>query len=188
MRIEMAKATLKDLHYLDESIFTFKNFSTKLSDLFHVLETDLEGYTETQKVDDIIDRIHNKDNRLLMQVETIRSTMSDKYTGAVQLLFNMVVKIFPQAHQQARVRKRRQRVSGLGTYGGNKYSWNGRGGRGYGGGLQGGDLGRGRGRGGGRGTQGGRGQGAGGGGSRGPVTVNGVDITDVNREFTREDQ
>ena len=61
-RIEMAKATIKALHYQDESIFTFKNFSTKLSDSFHVLETGLEEYNETQKVDALIKRIHNKDN------------------------------------------------------------------------------------------------------------------------------
>ena len=132
----MAKATLKALHYQDESIFTFENFSTNLSDSFHVLETGLEGYTETQKVDAFIERVHNKDNRLLMHIETIRSTMSGNYTGAVQLLCSMVVKIFPKAHQQAGGRKQRQRVSGIGTDGGNKYSRNGRGGRGYGGGCQ----------------------------------------------------
>ena len=72
-RIEMAKATLKALHYRDESIFTFKNISTKLSDLFHVLETGLEGYTNTQKVHAPIEPIRNKDNRLLMHFETIFS-------------------------------------------------------------------------------------------------------------------
>ena len=59
--------------------------------------------------------------------------MSEKYTGAVQLLCKMVVNIFPQAHQHAGGRKRRQRVSGLGADCGNKYNQNGRGGRGYGG-------------------------------------------------------
>ena len=92
----MAKATIKALHYWDESIFTFKNFSTKLSDSFHVLETGLEGYTETQKVDALIELIHNKDNRLLMHIETIRFTMSNNYNGVVQLLCNKVVKISPQ--------------------------------------------------------------------------------------------
>ena len=135
-QIEMAKATLKDIHYQDDSIFTFDNLSTMLSDSFHVLGAGLEGYTETQEVDALIELIHNKDNQLLMYIETICSTMFDNYTGAVQLLCNMVVNIFPQAHQQAGGCKRRQRVSGLGTDGGNKYSQNGRGGRGYGGGRQ----------------------------------------------------
>ena len=150
-QIEMAKATLKAIYYQYESILTFNNFSTKLSDSFHVLETGLEGYTETQKVDALIELIHNKDNGLLMHVDTIRSTISDSYTCAVQLLCNMVVKIFPQAHQQAGGCKRRQRVGGLVTDGGNKCSQNVRGGRGYGGGHQGRGQGRGRGRGCGRG-------------------------------------
>ena len=89
--------------------------------MFHVLETGLEGYTGTQKVNALIERIHNKDNRLLMHVETIRFTMSDNYTGAVQLLCNIIVKIFPQAHQQAGGRKLRQLVSGLGADGGKKF-------------------------------------------------------------------
>ena len=165
----MAKATLKAIHYQDESILTFNNFSTKLSDSFHVLETGLEGYTETQEVDALIELIHNKDNGLLMHVDTIRSTISDSYTCAVQLLCNMVVKIFSQAHKQAGGCKRRQRVSGLGADCGNKYNQNGRGGRGYGGGCQGGGRGRGRGRGGGRGPQGGREKGSGGGGGRAPL-------------------
>ena len=65
-----------------------------LSDSFHVLGAGLEGYTETQEVDALIELIHNKDNQLLMYIETICSTMSYNYTGAVQLLCNMVVKHF----------------------------------------------------------------------------------------------
>ena len=61
----------------------------------YILELAEEGYTKNQKVDMILKKNQNKDPRWIMHVETVRSTKANNYPGAVQLLQNMSVQLFP---------------------------------------------------------------------------------------------
>jgi hypothetical protein len=180
-RVELAKATMKNLHYRDEQSFTFENFTTKLTDCLRVLEEAREGYTENQKVDALIEQIHNKDPRFVIHVETVRATMADDYEAAVRHLSNMAVQIFPFAHQSNKQRGRRgafRRTSQVCQFSRGGGGRGGRGGQRFQGPRDVGSRVGGRGRGNGRGR----------GRNSDRVYAAGVDITDITREFTSQEQ
>ena len=76
-RVEMANTTIKNMHYCNESVFPFENFSTQLTETLYILELAEEGYMENQKVDMILKRKKNKDPRWIMNVETFWSTKAN---------------------------------------------------------------------------------------------------------------
>ena len=160
-RVEMAKMTIKNFHYHDESVLPFENFTTQLTEALHILELAEEGYTENQKVDMILKKNQNKDPRWIMHVETVRSTKANDYPGAVQLLHNMAVQLFPEAHLQSSRGGRRFNKRNINALGG----CDGQGKRGCNGGGRGGRDGLGR-------------------VGQGGENSNGVDVLDPTRQFT----
>ena len=164
-RVEMAKMTIKNLHYRDESVFPFENFSTQLTEALYILELAEEGYTENQKVDMILKRNQNKDPRWITHVETVQSTKENDYPGAVKLLQNMAVQLFPEAHLQRSRGDRRFNKRNINALGGRDGQ---------------GELGR---NGGGHSGRDGRGRGGQGGGN-----INGVDVSDPTRQFTDDER
>ena len=188
-RVNLAKATLKDVYYKSETAFPFEKCSSKVMTAMAVLDKDPDQkMSEKQKVEFLQKTIRPSGNKLLTHVEMLASpAYSTNFTGALQHTSGQVSRTHASGQESEKTKKRR--ISELNT--GNNNDRGGGRGRGHFGGRgrgRGRDGGRGRGRG--RGRDGGRGRGGrhGGRGGRGQQVFFGdVGVTDPTRTFTNDE-
>lgn len=184
-RIAKAEASINLLHYKAEQTFSFEKFITRLNGAFQVLEEHGEGYSERKKVTLMCDKIQNSHTDLRAAIQIVRrdSTLNQNFHDAANSLSEAVASIFPSADKISNDRFKRK-IADLGSGG------RGGGGRGRGSGrFQGsGRQGQGQGRGRGRGGRAGRPYGGRSGNNNGTSSiVNGVDISDVTRDFSTDE-
>ena len=181
-RIARAEAQIEALHYKSEQAFSFERFITKLNGAFQVLEQNKEGLTERKKVTIMCDKIQNNNTDLRAAVQFIRrtETLSANFRDAANALSEAVSTIFPTPDKPQFDRYKRK-MSSIGSDRG--------GGRGAPGRFLRGSGQGGRGRG--VGNRSGRTRGGGGRFNRttgGDSSIcNGVDISNIERNFTPEE-
>ena len=169
-RINQAEASLASLHYKSEQAFPFEKYITKLNAAFQILEDFKEGYSERKKVQMMCDKINNNnmDVRAAIQVVLRNEQLSSNFKDAANTLSEAISSISPTIDRPTYDRSKRK-ISGVDSERGSGRFGRGRGGR----------FGRNGGR-----SRGGR---YGRGGGRGSNTCNGVDISDVNKDFSPEE-
>ena len=175
-RVARAEAQIQALHYKSEQSFSFERFITKLNGAYQVLQEHKEGLTERKKVSLMCDKIQNNNPALVAAVQIVRHApdLSIDFRSAANKLSEAISSIFPSQDKPQTDRYKRK-MSSVGSDRG--------GGRTAGGGRFGGRNGRGRGRAGGQG-RGGRHNRTTGGDS---AICNGVDISNLERNFTPDE-
>ena len=161
-RLAYAYNIITTTHYRSERQYSFENYITKLSEAFEILKDNDVAKSEREKVDCLLNGMQSENQIIVTAKTTVRMNMAMRtsFQIAVDHLSELIGATFHNASNRGQ--RPARNVSRMGT---------GRGGRG------------GRGRFGGRGGRGGRGdQGRGGGKSH-----NGVDITDLTRNFTSDE-
>ena len=158
-----AEAALTNLHYKNETAFSFEHYITRMTELFRDLEDAGEPRTERMKVQMMLQGIKSTNAEVIAAKTLVRSQHSDSYADASATMSSQVSLIFPSTGKDIR-RKRR-----IGEVNSDR-----RGGRG-----RGRYSGRGRGRG--RGGRGGRNL------DPGNCVLNGVNISDPTRDFSQEE-
>ena len=175
-RVARAEAQIQALHYKSEQTFSFERFITKLNGAYQVLQEHKEGLTERKKVSLMCDKIQNNNPSLVAAVQFVRHTpdLCTDFRAAANKLSESVSSIFPSQDRPQNDRFKRK-VSAVGS---DRSS-----GRGSGGRFGSGRGGRNRGRDGGRG-RGGRHNRTTGADS---ALCNGVDISNLERNFTADE-
>jgi hypothetical protein len=181
-RIAIAKKQIEELYYKSEQALSFQQYTTKLKEALLELDKDEdERLTGKQKVEILLKGMsQHSDTRVQSLVLMARREHPRDFMACANYIGQEITRLFPGIAEK----KQRRRIGKTGTKGGGRGG--GRGGRGNGG----------RGRGGGRG---GRGGGRRNGSDQQPVgtgtiiqqngktSLNGVDITDVQRRFTSDE-
>lgn len=177
-RIARAEAQIEALYYKSEQALSFERFITKLNGAFQVLEQNKEGLTERKKVTLMCEKIQNTNPDFRAAVQFIRRTegLSTNFREAANALSEHVSMIFPTP-DKPQVDRFKRKMSGVGSER--------EGGRGSPGRFsRGGRAGRGRGNSGRAGRGGGRFNRTTGGDTS---LCNGVDISNIERNFTPEE-
>ena len=174
-RVQLAKAKINQLHYKNERSMPFEHYQTLLTKCILTLrKSDEDALSPRQEVDALLKGFKTQDPELASAKAVIRDRYARDLTGACAYLGALIASVHGAEQLEAQ-RYRQQRKRQISAVNGR-----GRGGRG-----------RGRGRYGGRSSdRNGRGGGNGGrGGGRGSsnVVFNGVDVTDVTRQFTGDE-
>ena len=178
-RVEKAKEQLRRLHHENERSFSFERCATRMKEAHAVLDEDPnERKTEKQKVDGLMNVTQSQETALVSAKTWMHANHARDLDGAVACFSGIVSKVHAPAiakHQQ-RSKRKISSVSGRQGERGGRGRGSGRGGRGHGRGGRG------------HGGRGGRGRGCGRGcGGSDPMTINGVDVSDVTRNFTQEE-
>ena len=170
-RANEAEAKLVNLHYRNESAFSFERYITKLKEYYHDLEEAGQGYTDWQKVKRLTKGVQSSDARVSALLVLVKSLYPNDFDAACSHMATQIADIYPPTANIGKNTK----ISALFGRGndGNK----GRGGRGDRGNR--GGRGRDGGRGGGRGNKGQKGQ--------GKMYMSGVDVTDITRKFSEDE-
>jgi hypothetical protein len=183
-RVERAKEEMNRLHYKDEKSYPFERYITKLKENFFILAKDTdEALTGKQKVEKMMNGLRSTDTNIVSARTVIFHQYRDNFDGATTFLSGLIANIHSAAQldygnrfsgkkryvSATDSRDRDGRGGGRGRFRRGDGRFNDRGGRGSG------RDGRGR---------GGRDNGRGGGT---PVRLNGVDVTDPNRNFTPQE-
>jgi len=174
-RVQDAKERLKVCHYKAETTFPFERYVSVLKDCFATLSDDERPVTECDKIDYLLDGIQNASLASAISNISMTATLRPSFEETANILLREVQRIFPLAANKgkrtiAQMEADHDNSRTIGAAG------RGRGGRGRGGG------GRGRGRG---GRGGGNPNGGRGGGGR--VMLQGVDVTDPKRTFSKDE-
>jgi hypothetical protein len=162
-RNNYATRILDNTHYRSERSFTFESYVTKLSEAYEILNDNGMPYNELQKVKGLLDGIQS-DNQTVIAAKTtilMNDQMRTSFQVAVDRLSELIGSTFSLQGSPNGKRPARN-ISRMET---------GRGGRGRGG----------------RSGRGGRGNNRGRGGNREGKLDNGVDISDMTRNFTHEE-
>ena len=181
-KIAQAEAQIASLHYKSEQAFSFERFITKLNGAFQVLEENGEILTERKKVTIMCEKMQNNNTDFRAAVQIVRRDpiLSKDFKQAADSLSEAVSSIFPSTNEKSPYKRKIAGVDsgrGGGRGGGGRYPRGG-GGRGARGGYRGG-------------PQGGR-------GGRYPnrpnrtggadtSSCNGVDLRDIDRNFSPEE-
>ena len=176
-RVARAEAQIQSLHYKSEQTFSFERFITKLNGAYQVLQEHKEGLTERKKVSLMCDKIQNNNPSLVAAVQIVRHTptLSTNFRAAANQLSESISSIFPSQDKPQTDRFKRK-MSAFGSDRGG-----GRGSSGRFGGGRGGGRSRGRDNGRGRGGRYNRTTGA------DSALCNGVDISNLERNFTADE-
>jgi hypothetical protein len=165
-RTAMAKAKLEQIHYKNERILSFEKVTEIMTKCFNTLHKDVDQrYSDRQKVEKLLKAIQCQDAELIASKSVIDQQFPRNFVGACSFFSTQVARVHGPAQLEYKNARNRKR----GIYAVDSRSQRGGRGRGrYGG--------RGRG---GRGRQGGRGDQA--------TTINGIDISNPSRSFTRQE-
>lgn len=157
-RLAYAQGILNNIHYKSERQYSFENYVTKLSEAFEILKDNQIPKQEREKVDYLLNNIRNDSHVILAAKTNVK--MNPNTRTNFQLAVDHMSELIGAtfAHASNEGKIPARNVSRVET---------GRGGRG----------GRGRGGRGGRGNKGGRGD----------KYNNGVDISDMTRDFTKQE-
>ena len=158
-RAAAANAKLETLFWKSEASFSFEKYLTRLNEAFKELEDAGQALWEAQKVTHLLKGIQNDDIQVQTTIGIVRNSFLSDFDGACLTLSRTISSRFASIESN----KQKRRIGAVDTRAGN------RGGRGRGRGRQS------RGRGGGRD------------GGRMKVIMNGVDVTDISRNFTSDE-
>jgi hypothetical protein len=162
-RAASALAKLENLFWKNESSFPFEKYLTRLNEAFMEMEDAEQPLYPAQKVQWLIRGVKNDD----IQVQTTIGIIRDRYLTSFDEACLTLSRTISSRFASIEPGKIKRSIGAINT----NTARGGRGGRG----------GRGRGR---HGSRGGRHSG---GGGRMNVVMNGVDVTDVTRNFTSDD-
>ena len=162
-RAASALAKLENLFWKNESSFPFEKYLTRLNEAFMEMEDAKQPLYPAQKVQWLIRGIKNDD----IQVQTTIGIIRDRYLTSFDEACLTLSRTISSRFASIEPGKNKRSIGAINTN-------TGRGGRG-------GRSGRGRGR------HGGRGGRHSSGGRTNSIIMNGVDVTDVTRNFTSED-
>lgn len=160
-RLGYARNILANTHYRSEKQYSFESYVTKLSEAFEILKDNNVEKAERDKVDCLLDGILSE-NQIVVTAKTnvrMNQAMRTSFQIAVDHLSELIGSTFANASYAGK--RPARNISRMET---------GRGGRGRG-----------------RGGRGGRGGGRGDNRSKGGKFHNGVDISDLTRNFTNEE-
>ena len=174
-KVSAAEASLKTLHYKKEGVFTVETYVTRLKESFTDLKDSAEGYTERKMVTTMLDGIQNSDAKMESIKTMIRVMHAADFKEACDMLLTQVSEVYKGEIGNSNSGRKR----GISSVHRNNN-------RGRGGGRGGGRFRRGGRSGRGRGGRGGGGRGRGGGG-RHNNNDHGVNISDVTRDFSRDE-
>ena len=159
-RAAAANAKLETLFWKSEASFSFEKYLTRLNEAFKELEDAGQALWETQKVTHLLKGIQNDDIQVQTTIGIVRNSFLSDFDAACLTLSRTVSSRFASIESN----RQKRRIGAVDTRGGGN-----RGGRG-----------RGRGR-----HSGGRGGGRD--NNRMRVVMNGVDVTDISRNFTSDE-
>ncbi len=159
-RAAAANAKLETLFWKSEALFSFEKYLTRLNEAFKELEDAGQPLWETQKVTHLLKRIQNDDIQVQTTIGIVCNSFLSGFDGACLTLSRSVSSRYANIESN----RQKRRIGAVDTRGGSN-----RGGRGRGRGRQS------RGRGGGRDR------------GRMRVIMNGVDVTDISRNFTSDE-
>jgi hypothetical protein len=157
-RAASATAKLETLFWKSEASFSFEKFLTRMNEAFKELEDAGQPLYETQKVQQLLKSIKNDD----VQVQTTMGIIRDRYLNDFDAASLTLSRTISTRFASIEPMKNKRNIGAVQT-------------------NQGGRTGRGRGR---ARTSGGRGHG---GGRQQKVIMNGVDVTDVTRNYTSDE-
>ena len=109
-RVAAAKASIKALHYKNESIFSFEDFSRKILQAFRELQGTEEELTEYKKVTEILDKIEITHPRCEVAKSHVRQNYRADPQSAITYLGKEFAEMFPEA-----TFNRRSRARGIGA-------------------------------------------------------------------------
>jgi hypothetical protein len=162
LRAAEAEASLNHLHYRNEAVFPFKQYITRMSECFELMEDNQQGFSEPQKVKKMLDGVVSTNAEVVAIKAVVRSTHPNDFNRASNLMAGQIALLFPAAMSDLR---NKRKISAVGAQGGS-------GGAGGRSGHHGGRMNAGR----------------GGGGRHGNAQfLNGVDVSDPMRSFTSEE-
>ena len=165
-RMAIAKTRLDQLHYRNERSMSFEKCTEIMTKCFNTLHKDIDQrYSDRQKVEKLLKAIRCQDAELLAAKSIIDQQYPRDFVGACAYFSQQVARIHGPA--QLEYHQSRNKKRGI-------YAIDSRAGRG----------GRARGRFGGRGRRDGRGQTGRGRGAQATHIINGIDVSDPNRNFT----
>ena len=96
-RVAAAKASIKALHYKNESIFSFEDFSRKMLQAFRELQGTEEEITEYKKVTEILDKIEISHPRCEIAKSHVRQNFRADPQSAITYLGKEFAEMFPEA-------------------------------------------------------------------------------------------
>ncbi|KAI2509730.1 hypothetical protein MHU86_4712 [Fragilaria crotonensis] len=159
-RAAAANAKLESLFWKSEASFSFEKYLTRLNEAFKELEDAGQALWEAQKVTHLLKGIQNDDIQVQTTIGIVRNSFLSDFDGACLTLSRTISSRFASVEAN----RQKRRIGAVESRAGNR-------------------SGRGRARG--RGGRGGRGGGRDGGRMR--VIMNGVDVTDISRNFTSDE-
>ncbi len=170
-RTAIAKARLNQVHYRNERSMSFEKCTEIMTKCFNTLHKDVDQrFSDRQKVEKLLKAIRCQEAELLAAKAVIDQQYPRDFIGACGYFSQQVARIHGSAqleYKQSRSKKRG--VYAVDTRGGRGSRARGRFGRGNNRGARGNNAGRG---------------GSGGGAQ---VIINGIDVTDPNRNFTAQE-
>jgi len=175
-RVQDAKERLKICVYKNETTFSFERYVSVLKECFATLEEDERAITERDKLDYLLDGIENTALAAAVSTISMSQALRTSFEEAAGILLREVQRLFPLAANRGKrtIAQMDADYDGTGRGGG--------GGRGGGKGRSRGGRGKGKG-----GRGGGQGGGGGHGGGGGRIELNGIDVSDPNRTFSRDE-
>ena len=159
-RAAAANAKLETLFWKSEASFSFEKYLTRLNEAFKELEDAGQALWEAQKVTHLLKGIQNDDIQVQTTIGIVRNSFLSDFDGACLTLSRTISSRFASIESK----RQKRRIGAVDTRAVN----------------------RGAGRGRGRGRQS-RGRGGGRDGGRMKVVMNGVDVTDISRNFTSDE-
>ncbi|KAI2499225.1 hypothetical protein MHU86_15266 [Fragilaria crotonensis] len=160
-RAAAANAKLESLFWKSEASFSFEKYLTRLNEAFKELEDAGQALWEAQKVTHLLKGIQNDDIQVQTTIGIVQNSFLSDFDGACLTLSRTISSRFASVEAN----RQKRRIGAVESRAGNR-------------------SGRGRARG--RGGRGGRGSGRDGGRSM-RVIMNGVDVTDISRNFTSDE-
>jgi len=105
-RTSSATATIRALHYKNESVFSFEEFSRGLLEAFRDLDHTEEAYTPYQKVKTLLSKLEVNHPDVPYHKGHVRQHFKQDIDGAVEYLSTQFAELFADAQQYKRARSR----------------------------------------------------------------------------------
>ena len=111
-RIAVARSDISVVHYRNEAVFSFEQYSTKLRKAFQTLEDYGQGKCEAEKVEILLKQVHTSDAKLISSISICRDSHAGTFDDACQYLSKQIAVIYPQQQPNAIGRNSRGRGRG----------------------------------------------------------------------------
>ena len=89
------------MHYRNESIFSFEQYSTRLRKAFQTLHDYKQGKCEAEKVDVLLNQINSNDPKIISAMTICRNSHASSFDNACRYMSKEIAVIYPQQQPNA---------------------------------------------------------------------------------------